>query len=174
MGVVIPGLQFAEKSMNPPGPGGTKYLVIHAMSEYLFNEGRVWPAAEFLKSQGLSVHYTVLPDGTPVKHLDAKWMGAHAKGHNLHTVGVELLLSGLHSYETFLTDIKWPAAYSDRQYEGLLTIMKSLVSGGHISDPLSDWTTHHKLDPTRKFDPGMGFSQSHWYFLLDNAFGHER
>ncbi|MEQ8882312.1 MAG: peptidoglycan recognition family protein [Cyclobacteriaceae bacterium] len=63
-------------------------------------------AKERLDKLGLSAHYMVCPSGVVIRTRQIDERAWHAKGFNTNSIGVEFLVSGLHTYETFLEAIK--------------------------------------------------------------------
>lgn len=134
--------------------GGTQApqkIVIHAMGEYIDNGTQDYHAKEWLDKLGLSAHYLVCPSGVIIQTRQINEMAWHAKGHNTNSVGIEFLVSGLHTYGTFLEAIKKKYLTKD-QLEAGIELCQSLKTKG-----LSELTRHDALDPGRKFDPGRGF-----------------
>lgn len=137
-------------------------LVIHAMAEYIFYEEQLRPAADFLKYIDRGAHFTVLPSGQPVEHIDPSLVAWHAKGSNRTTVGAELLIPGIIDYTGLLREMKRKCGafdvYSRGQYSGLIGILAYLVQLGYLESP-HDYTFHEDLSPDRKFDPGTAFDR---------------
>jgi len=158
---ILDGLQF-DYSQDLLG---RKSLVIHAMGEYINSgEDGVYPAAQFLEEVGLSVHFTVLPGGQVLQHLPISKRGAHARGYNVNTVGVELLVRGVQDYDSLRKLMAYEGTtfelYGRAQYQGLITIMQHLVDNYWFDDGLQ-YTYHEDLSPDRKHDPGRAFDRSH-------------
>lgn len=123
-------------------------IVLHAMSEYI--EGLY--AVDFLKNIGLSVHAMITPDGTIIRCRDDNEGAYHAKGFNTNSLGVEFLVKGQHTYNSFLTAIQKPYL-SKEQYEAGVYLVKSWMKEYDITKVQE----HSYLSPRRKFDPGPGF-----------------
>lgn len=121
--------------------------IIHAMGEFIDTDGVDYYATEWLDKLGLSAHFLVTPSGTVIKTRETNQIGWHAKGFNTNSVGIEILVPGLHNYATFLEAIKKPYV-SERQYAALIELCRSLKL---------TWKRHSDLSPDRKFDPGTGF-----------------
>ena len=80
-------------------------IILHSMAEYLVYEGKKMYAKDFLKTLKLSVHGFIKPDGTYDKMVETPGKAFHAgkslhegvSGLNSHYLGVELLLSLIHT-----------------------------------------------------------------------------
>ena len=128
-------------------------VIVHAMAEYLFHEGKWRHATEFLEMIGLSVHVLIAPNGDIYKCRDSMQGAYHAKGHNRNTLGVEWLVEGEHDYESFVMAIQAPYL-TDKQFKGGCEyIRKEWVE----SLGILHHTRHSIVDPKRKVDPGRGF-----------------
>lgn len=123
-------------------------LIIHSMSEYI--NGMY--ADEFLKSVGLSAHFLLCPDGSFIKLRSTHEMCWHAKGHNTNTIGIEVLVEGEHTYETFLEKIKtdW---VKPEQMDALIEMSKGIMEYYEFDEVVR----HSDIDSPRKKDPGSGF-----------------
>ena len=123
-------------------------LIIHSMSEYI--NGMY--ADEFLKSVGLSAHFLLCPDGSFIKLRKTHEKCWHAKGHNTNTIGIEVLVEGVHTYETFLEKIKtdW---VKPEQMEALIEMSKGIMQYYEFDEVVR----HSDIDSPRKQDPGSGF-----------------
>jgi len=134
--------------------GEKKLIVIHAMGEFIDTEERDYHAPDFVTKIGLSVHKYITPSGVILKQRDDHSVAYHARDFNSGSLGVELLVPGLHTYETFLNKIKTVDWMSNIQFRSLVEV-------------ISDWTNefrgikeikgHDQLSPGRKFDPGPYF-----------------
>ena len=122
-------------------------LIIHSMSEYI--NGMY--ADEFLKSVGLSAHFLLCPDGSFIKLRKTHEICYHAKGHNTNTIGIEVLVEGEHTYETFIEKIKtdW---VKPEQMEALIEMSKGIMQ--YYDMPLENVLRHSDIDSPRKKDPG--------------------
>ena len=149
-------------------------LVIHAMAEYIFYEGQLRPAADLLKYIDRGAHFTVLPHGRPVEHIDPSLVAWHAKGYNSVTAGAELLIPGIIDYGGLLREMARECAafdvYSRGQYRGLIDIISHLLAVGYLDSPL-DYTFHEDLSPGRKFDPGPAFDRGVFHEMVLLSFG---
>lgn len=137
-----------------PSPFGAvsqtpKRIVVHAMAERI--EGM--DASHFLESIGLSAHALVTPQGNIIKCREDTQGAYHAKGFNADSLGIEFLLPGEHSYESFLAGIDKPDWVAKQQ----------LLAGARwIAEWVARWGItqidgHCDVDPARKRDPGRGF-----------------
>ena len=131
-------------------------IVVHAMGEFIKVHGIIWPALDWLRFNGLSAHALITPSGTLMECRDPTLVAWHAKGHNLDSIGVEFLVPGVHDWGTFKEAIKvwnWP---SDNQYDAGRLLIDRWCGDFDIAS--KGVFTHHELDPTRRPDPGAGFS----------------
>lgn len=145
------------KIANIPSPYGSetnnpRLLVIHSMGEIIDTDGEDYPAHVYLNKLGLSAHYLVTPSGIIIKTRDEHKGAYHAKGFNTDSIGIELLLPGLHNYYSFLEDIK-EKYVTNSQYSSLVELCREIVK----KYPGIDIKRHSDLSPGRKFDPGSGF-----------------
>lgn len=173
---MIPPLIDAPLLARGPHTRKVKQLVVHSMAEYVVNKdpdagpvGRI-SAHAWLQAVGLSAHALVRPDGAVLECVPLEQRAYHAKGHNDGTVGVELLLQGEHDFTSFARALGWdveawaavppeqrPAAdpYRAEQYEAVAWWLERAARRFEL-----DWqavTSHDRLDPDRKFDPGPLF-----------------
>ena len=125
-------------------------LIIHSMSEIING----MHAEEFLRSVGLSAHFLLCPDGSFIKVRKTTEMAWHAKGHNLNSVGIEILVEGEHNYNTFLDKIKTDYATKE-QMNALIDMSNGIIEYFDISH--DNVLRHSDISPDRKFDPGTGF-----------------
>jgi len=98
------------KYANIPLPAGASHnapqrIILHAMGEFIDTDGRDYFAADFLKKLGLSAHMLITPSGVAIKCREYNQGAYHAKGYNTNTLGIEFLVPGLHTYESFLEAI---------------------------------------------------------------------
>ena len=131
-----------------------KRIVIHAMGEFIEYEGRHVHAYELLREIGLSAHRLLTPSGDMIKCREDNQGAYHAKGHNTDTLGIEILVPGVHSYASFIEAIKTPYMTSE-QYRNLVYIVDSWKVKHNISK--ENIVRHSDIDPARKKDPGEGF-----------------
>lgn len=124
-------------------------LVIHSMGEII--NGMY--ADAFLQSIGLSAHFLLQPNGDFVKCRKTTLKAWHAKGFNTNTVGIEVLVEGEHTYESFLNRIKedW---VKPEQTEALIEMANGIITHYDISH--DNVLRHSDISPERKVDPGSG------------------
>ena len=127
-------------------------IILHAMGEFIDTETEDAFAVDFIRSIGLSVHAFITPSGVTIISRDDTQGAYHARGHNKNTLGVEFLVSGLHSYSTFVEAIQTPYL-TDKQYNAGVALVKDWVTIHNIIEI----TRHSDVSPGRKLDPGNGF-----------------
>ena len=127
-----------------------KYLVIHTMAEYLYDNGKVTHAEQFLSEMGLYPHFLVLPDGVVIQMLDTNLVGSHAKGFNSVSIGIEALIPGALTYEEFVTATQEEFINTVQWYA-----LRELVTNIKKQYPQLEIVGHHDLSPKRKVDPGV-------------------
>ncbi len=148
-----------------------KGIIIHSMAEYLNVNNDTLYAKEFLKSIKLSIHGFIQPNGTfdpmitpPQKALHAG-KSTHKPYNNLnaHYLGVELLVKGVHNFDSYSKAIEHKGTYSQVQFDSCVSLCKrwmkqynipvervvrhSDVSGDHVRG-----YGHGKTDPGSAFD----------------------
>ena len=142
------------------GVNNPKTVIIHGMSEYLFHKGKYMHAEEFLRSMRLSAHFLVTPSGVGIRLRNDDQRASHALGHNTDTLGIEFLVPGLHTYASFLEDMKFnyvtSAAYDTGQ---------EIIRNWMQIHPIERVTAHSVIDPKRKYDPGDGFPKQFYVDL---------
>lgn len=157
-----------------------KQLVVHAAAEIVRNDdpaqGPVGdiPVLEFHAATEKSAHAYITPAGVLHHCVSRDRVAWHAKGFNTGRLGVELLVAGVHGYNSFLVAIGWdrlkwspkvprPAdPFTPEQYE---TLGWWLAREARFAD--LGWaavTTHHLLTPAVKADPGPVFN---WQLTRD-------
>lgn len=127
-------------------------IIIHSMGEFIDAGDKDYHAKEWLDRLRLSAHYLICPSGVIIQTRSDDRVAYHAKGHNLNTIGIEFLVSGLHTYGTFLKAIEKDYITSDQLIAG--TELCRELSKKYSSPKIE---RHDLLDPDRKFDPGKGF-----------------
>lgn len=143
---------------NPNGGGiltNVEYLVVHAMGEFIDTDGIDYHATDWLKDrEGTSCHLMVTPSGTAIKTKEYNQVAWHcrAQGFNFKSIGIEILVRGIHNYSTFLQAIKKPYM-TDTQYFTLVELVKEIKK----EFPNIILKRHSDVDPENKFDPGEGF-----------------
>jgi len=146
-------MQIAEMPLRAGREGQSpNRIVIHAMGEYIDTDDRDYDAVSWLDKIGLSVHAIITPSGVVIRCRDDYQTAYHARGYNTNSLGVEILVPGVHTYESFLTALK-TRYYSPEQYDVLLELCRSWLQK-HDIDKVN---RHSDLSPGRKHDPGTGF-----------------
>ena len=147
------------------------YLMIHAMAEYIWYEGRMWNYAELLHQLGRGIHFAILPCGQIIQHNDPRTTLWHAKGDNRDSCGVELLIPGVFDLTALYTEINSREHYyHSTYYTGLLEIQKKLNKIGYLHSPTFNWDLHSAQSRGRKHDPGSSFSIDKWTDMLREEF----
>ncbi len=122
------------------------------MSQFFSTDRGDEYAPYFLRSIGLSAHYLVDPSGVVIQ-MRSTGAGAYlAKGHNTDTIGIEFLVKGLHTYESFLYALKTNYVGDTQLKAG--TDLCQMLNNQYGNLPI---TRHDVIDPSRKYDPGEGF-----------------
>lgn len=131
-----------------------KMIILHAMGEWIHDKENYYYATEWLKHLGLSAHALITPSGVTIK-CRAEVQGAyHAKGHNTDTLGVEFLVPGVHTYDSFLRTIKEFYITEPQYLAGIRLVRQWMITHNIKKDGIK---THQQIDPERKYDPGEGF-----------------
>ena len=131
-------------------------IVIHAMAEFIkMNDDRILRAVDLLDELKLSAHYLVHPDGSVSYLVDPIYTARHAYGVNSKSIGIEVLVPGLHNYGTFIdTILNDPYWCSHSQVVSTKRIVRSLKE----DFPITAVKTHQEVDKRRKkLDPGPHF-----------------
>lgn len=157
---------------NMPSPFGANSqkpdtIVVHAMGEFIDTDSVDYFAPAFIDSIGLSAHFFVPPSGVVIQTRQISEGGYHAKGANKNSIGIEFLVPGLHTYETFLQAIEKPYL-TDVQYKAgidLIQYLKVKISQDFRIHVL-DYKRHSDISPGRKYDPGRGFP---WKLFLEDV-----
>lgn len=123
-------------------------VIIHSMSEII--EGM--HASEFLETVRLSAHFLILPNGDVMKLRKTHEIAWHARNHNTNTIGIEVLVEGEHTYDTFIEAIEtdW---VKPEQMDSLVELTNGIIEYYDINEIVR----HSDIDPVRKADPGSGF-----------------
>jgi len=152
---------------NPYGRGSGRNeperIVIHAMGEFIELGERDMPAWEYLDRLELSAHAFVCPSGVVVRARDDDQGAWHAKGHNQNTLGVEVLVPGVHTYATLVETIRSPYI-PDAAFRSLTALVKDWCRRHVIP---ADRVVGHDSLTSRKQDPGEGFP---WESFLAEVF----
>ncbi len=139
------------------GPGDfnvPRLAVVHAMGEYIKFQGKIYSAAEWLEFKGLSAHVLIHPNGDQTRIRKDTQCAHHAKGYNINSLGVEVLVPGDHNYASFVEALRSPWT-SPEQIESLVWL--SLGWRKEHSLLIPDFQRHSDISPERKVDPGKGF-----------------
>ena len=167
--IVIEKPRFAEiasklangRKYNAPQKDGNIYQVWHAMAQYIdFENATDKHAKDHLDASNLAAHFLIEPSGVIIQTLPIDVIGAHARGKNSVSVGIELLVGGLHTYGTFLDTIKKPYLTKE-QYKAAVHLAAWLVQQGY-----TELERHSDISPGRKYDPGTGF---YWSTFNDHV-----
>lgn len=156
-----------------------KMIALHAMAEYIhvnsavkeyyaakgkvLELGRDYHAPEWLRALGYSAHDLVTPSGLVIKCRENHEGAYHAYGYNTDSLGVEFLLEGIHTYETFKAGISSEYLTSMQFGKGVEIVTKWMID---YDIPIEKVVTHHSLSPNRKTDPGTGFPLSQFKLAL--------
>jgi len=142
-----------------------KIIIVHAMAEYLETKNGLRHASDFLEDIGLSAHALVKPDGGIIICRDEDQGAYHARGFNKDSLGIEFLVHGAHTYESFLKAIKTDYV-TPEQYASGAELVNSWLDMFDINKIVG----HNDISPERKVDPGDGFN---WELFLDKIKTHE-
>lgn len=112
-------------------------------------------AATFLRSNGLSAHALIKPDGTIIRCRRDNQGAYHAAGHNTNSLGVEFLVPGDHDYASFVKAIGKSGWVKAAQLKAGVELVAEWVKTHEIS--FTRIKQHSTLSPGRKVDPGSGF-----------------
>jgi len=129
-----------------------KFIVLHAMGEFIEYEKQHYHATEFLKLVGLSAHRLITPSGVVIKCREDNQGAWHAKGYNTDSLGIEFLVPGVHNYKSFLKALKTSYLTSKALKAGV-EILKYWMDKFDIDK--IDIKSHQQIDPDRKHDPGI-------------------
>lgn len=135
-------------------------VVIHSMGEYIEAGDQEYFAKDFLDLLGYAAHYLICPSGVIIQCIGNDYMGAHAKGHNEGSIGIEILVPGVWEYETFKERIKTPYMTGD-QYTAAIELCRTLRT--------LNFVRHSDIDPSRKVDPGDGLDWQTFLSDIDNG-----
>ena len=124
-------------------------IIIHAIGEFIHYDSRILHAVDFLREMGLSAHALICPDGSVIQCRELNQGAYHAKGHNSHSIGIEFLVPGVHTYESFIEAIAEPYL-TCAQIDTGIALCRNWGAGREIQ-------RHSDVDPVRKKDPGEGF-----------------
>lgn len=161
-------MQSDETFQVVPAPlphGGTAIqkpdrIIVHAMAEYTHYDGHILHARDLLDVLKLSVHALVTPSGVVIRCRTDEQQAWHAKAHNRNSLGIEFLVPGVHTYETFLAAMKGTYLADAEYFAGAAQVRAWVRRYG-----IKRVERHSDVDPDRKYDPGRGFPWS--MFLRD-------
>lgn len=147
---------------NPNGGGHQPYpdtLIIHAMSEFVIgNDGKVRHATEHLEHDGTSVHAMVTPSGDIIRTRPDNRVAYHCRGHNVNSLGVEVLVAGAYDWGTFVERIKREYVKPD-QFDCLVDFVRGWRG---VHPTIKHIKRHSDINPNKP-DVGAGF---HWERFL--------
>ena len=135
------------------------------MGEYIEYHGKIYPAHRWLEFLKLSAHAIVWPSGA-INRLRLDNQGAfHAKGHNTNTLGIEFIVPGKYQNLDQLNQRMKTPYLTPEQYESGLWQVRTWMQEHNIEQINNNITTHTKLSPERRQDPGAGFPEQFFYDL---------
>jgi len=148
-------------------PDGSKrnepeIIVVHAMGEYI-KDGKQYTARDFLEKLGWSAHVMIHPNGDRTVCRDDSQGAFHAGrdkngvDRNKNSLGIEILVPGVHDYGTFLEAIKRDYC-STEAFKSAASQVREWMNMHDIS--ADEVYRHSDLSPGRKLDPGSGFDWS--------------
>ncbi len=132
-------------------------IIVHAMCYQLDYEGERLYAASFLEKLGLSAHMLVAPDGSLIRCRGDAQGAWHAKGCNTDSLGVEVLVPGVYTYQPFVQRIAEPGWVGREQFNATLDLLRHWCGCWEIGTHPGQLDRHCDVDPDRKSDPGGGF-----------------
>jgi N-acetylmuramoyl-L-alanine amidase len=116
---------------------------------------------------GNSGHYYIDRDGTVLRYVPADRTAHHVRGHNPHSIGIELVNTGRYPHWLDSRHQAMDEPYPDAQIEALLALLRSLAAAlpslRHIAghEDLDRERVPASDDPAvlvqRKLDPGPRF-----------------
>lgn len=127
-------------------------IIVHAMAYQIDWEGERLYAASFLDRLGLSAHILVAPGGERIRCREDDRIAWHAKGYNVDTLGLEVLVPGVYGYSQFTQRIAEPWADNAQLRETAAQIREWCATYD-----IHQVRGHNHVDPERKVDPGRGF-----------------
>lgn len=136
-------------------------VIIHAMAYQIDYQGERLYAASFLDLMGLSAHILVAPGGDRIRCREDNQIAWHAKGYNVDTLGIEVLVPGVYGYQSFTQRIAEPWADNEQ----LQATADQLREWGSLWS-IQQIRGHNHVDPERKVDPGRGFQWGRLMALL--------
>lgn len=144
-----------------------KLIVVHAMGELIDDGTTIQPARDFLDDYKLSAHVLCKPDGDLIVCRSEDQVAWHARGHNRNSLGIEILVTGAHTYDTFLKAIKKKNWATEEQMVSAAAQVREWMAVYNM--PIDKVVRHSDLSPDRKVDPGSGFNWVRFKKLLENG-----
>lgn len=129
-------------------------IVVHSMGEFIDTPNRDYFAPNYLDKCGYSAHVLVMSSGIAIRCREDLQGAYHAKGFNRHSLGIEFLIPGLHTYATFLEALK-TFVPSAEQWSTGVGVVREWVRVHKIQ--ADEIYKHSDISPGRKFDPGENF-----------------
>lgn len=132
-------------------------IVIHAMGEFIESpddDGHDSFAPNFLQQLGLSAHDYITPSGVIIEQVKPDKIANHARGHNGTSIGIEVLVPGVHTYASFIDTIINDDWVTVEAHEALVArVVHYLI---HYQN--TALVRHSDISPGRKVDPGPRFN----------------
>lgn len=126
-----------------------KRIIIHSMAEFIEGDHAVNFIQNVVK---LSAHALIDPSGHIYRLRNDRQSAWHARGFNKDSLGLEFLVTGEHTYGSFIDIIKRPYI-TDAEYQAGVEQVKEWCS----LYPIESIDRHSDVSPGRKVDPGEGF-----------------
>lgn len=136
-------------------------VIVHAMAYQIDYQGERLYAASFLDRMGLSAHILVAPGGDMIRCREDEQVAWHARGFNIDTLGIEVLVPNVYDYQSFTQRIAEPWV-DDKQLRAVADQLKQWASDW----PIHQIRGHNHVDSERKVDPGRGFPWGRLMALL--------
>ncbi len=151
----------------PAGPArnNPKRIVVHAMAQHIVVKDDILFAPDFLEYAGLSAHKLIDPSGEVITCRNDNEGAWHARGFNTDSLGIEFLVEGVHDYASFINEIK-SNYITNKQWIAGLVVINNWMNQYDIKKI----DRHSDIDPSRKKDPGSGFSWNDLLETLDNEY----
>jgi N-acetyl-anhydromuramyl-L-alanine amidase AmpD len=138
-------------------------IVVHAIAEFIRLKDCDVYSPRFLRSRGESAHAFITPSGETIRTRRDNQIAWHARaqGHNFKSLGIEFMVPGAHTWDTFREAIKgdWVRG---RQYDAGVELALDWIE----NNPIKEIVQHSIIDPENKADPGEGFP---WYNFLHDV-----